>query len=267
MVRDDRRDLHQLNGKRWLELAKSTALLVDRRDVRKLGEEEAGYQLVTKKVGKRHNLCPSEPFWEQPSTDNCTGFLVGEDVLLSAGHCFLDAGACEATVMVFDYAYHSSDADPTRLQSSSVYYCKEVLERVYEIEGLDFALVRLDRATQGRKPLTLRTRGKVAKGEAVAVIGHPLGLPTKISHGKVRAVRERDDYFVINADLWEGSSGSPVFNASTGIVDGLVARGEEDFIFDRRNDCQITKVCAVDDCEGEQVIRATKFADYVMPYL
>ena len=264
---DDRHDWYQFDEARWQELAKSTALLVDRSYMRKLEGEEHDYWLATEEAGKRYGLCRNEAFWEQPSTGICSGFLVGADVLVSAAHCFLDAGACQATAVVFDYSYHSSDADPTRLPRSSVYFCKEVLERVYEIAaGLDFAVVRLDRAVQGRQALPLRTQGKVATGEAMTTIGHPLGLPTKISHGKVRSVHKHD-YFIINADLWTGSSGSPVFDSRTGIVNGLVARGEEDFIFDSDGDCQVAKVCAPDDCDGEQVIRARLFADFVTPHL
>ena len=265
--KDDRRDLYQLDETGWQELASATALLVDRSSVRSIDDDKSVYRLVTEKAGKRRNLCPRERFWEQPSVagNSCSGFLVGEDVLVSAAHCFLDTGACKATAVVFDYAYHRDDADPTRLSHSNVYYCKEILARVYEIsEGLDFAVVRLDRAVQGRKTLTLRTQGEVAKGEDVTVIGHPLGLPTKLSHGKIRLARDKD-YFVINADLWEGSSGSPVFDVRTGIVNGLVARGEQDFVV--KGNCQISKVCAPDKCDGEQVIRATMFADFVTPYL
>lgn len=266
---DDRRDLYQLDDRRMLELSRATALLVDRAQLRQRDDEKFTYKLVTEKLGKRFGLCRREAFWSQPSAGNCSGFLVGKDVLVTAAHCFLDVGACETTAVVFDYAYHGGDSDPTLLARDSVYYCKEVLERVFEVsDGLDFAVLRLDREVQGRTALPLRTRGRVARGEVMTVIGHPLGLPTKISRGQVRSVRD-SDYFVINADLWEISSGSPAFNAHTGTVDGLVARGEEDFVLDvdEGGSCQISKVCALDACDGEDVIRATKFVDFVLPYL
>lgn len=265
---DDRLDLYQLDEKQLLELSRSTALLVDSAQVRKRDDEKFTYQLVTEKFGERFNLCRREAFWSQPSAGNCSGFLVGKDVLVTAAHCFHDVGACETTAVVFDYAYHGSDSDPTLLAHDSVYYCKKVLKRVFEVSGLDFAVLRLDREVQGRTALPLRTQGKVAKGEVVAVIGHPLGLPTKITRGKVRSVHNKD-YFVINADLGEVSSGSPAFNARTGTVDGLVARGEVDFVLDRDDgeDCQVSKVCALDACEGEDVIRAKKFVKFVLPYL
>lgn len=266
---DDRLDLYQLDEGRMLELSRSTALLVNRAQVRKHDDEKFTYQLLTEKLGKRFGLCRREAFWSQPSAGSCSGFLVGKDVLVTAAHCFLDVGACETTAVVFDYAYLGGGSDPTLLTYDSVYYCEEVLERVFEVsEGLDFAVLRLDREVQGRAVLPLRTRGRVASGEMMTVIGHPLGLPTKISRGKVRSVRD-SDYFVINADLWEVSSGSPAFNARTGTVDGLVARGEEDFVLDvdEGGSCRVSKVCGLDACEGEEIIRATKFVDFVLPYL
>ena len=266
---DDRHEPYQLNETRWQEFASSTALLIYRRYVRKIEGDDNNYQLVTETAGKRFGLCPNERFWKQPSAvspSNCSGFLVGKDLLVSAAHCFLDAGACKTTAVVFDYTYHSHDDDPTRVPQSSIYFCKKILERVYEIgTGLDFAVVRLDRAVQGRKPLPLSTKGKVAPGDRMAVIGHPLSLPTKISHGTVRSVSDQN--FVINADLWDGNSGSPVFDVHTGIVNGLVTRGEKDFVVDRDGGCRTAHVCAPDGCDGEQVVRATKFAEYAMRHL
>ena len=266
---DDRRDLYQLDEGQILALSRSTALLVDRKQVRKRDDEKFTHQLLTERLGKRFDLCKREAFWSQPSAGSCSGFLVGKDVLVTAAHCFLDVGACETTAVVFDYAYRGNDSDPTLLRHDSVYYCEEVLESVFEVSGgLDFAVLRLDREVQGRAALPLRMQGKVAKGEVMTVIGHPLGLPTKVSHGKVRSVDD-SDYFVINADLWEISSGSPAFNVRTGTVEGLVARGEEDFVLDvdESGRCQVSKVCALHDCKGEDVIRATKFVEFVLPYL
>ena len=266
---DDRRDLYQLDERRLLELSRATALLVDRAQVHEHDDEKFAYQLETEKLGERFDLCRREAFWSQPSVGKCSGFLVGKDVLVTAAHCFFrDIGTCGTTAVVFDYAYHGHDSDPTLLARDSVYYCEEVLESVFEVDGLDFAVVRLDREVQGRTALPLRMRGRVSRGEVMTVIGHPLGLPTKVSQGKVRSVRD-SDYFVINADLWEISSGSPAFNARTGTVDGLVARGSEDFVLDAEDggSCQVSKVCALDACDGEDVIRATKFIDFVLPYL
>lgn len=264
---DDRRDLYQYDSELFQQLAKSTALLLDRSHLQQSTDDAAWYHLKTETVGKRYGLCREEAFWQQPSVGICSGFLVGEDVLVSAGHCFLNIDTCTETAIVFDYAYRAAGDDPTRVPLHNVYFCKEILERVYEIsEGLDFAVFRLDRKVQGRTALALRREGAVTKGTAVTVIGHPLGLPTKISHGRIRSTRD-DDYFVITADLWTGSSGSPVFDANTGIVEGLVARGEEDFVVARGDNCLISKVCTADECNGEDVIRAPMFEDFVIPHL
>ena len=202
---DDRRDLHQVNDVRWQKLARATALLVERRHLQHL-QDSGSYRLHSEPVGEKYGLCRHEAFWQQPSAGYCSGFLVGADVLVTAAHCLREAGACAKLAVVFGYSYRGNGSDPAQLSPDNVYFCKGVLARVYEIaDGLDFAVLRLDRAVQERLVLPLRAKGKVTRGEKMTVVGHPLGLPTKVTHGQVRSGRDRD-YFIINADLWTGSS-------------------------------------------------------------
>ena len=47
-------------------------------------------------------LCKNEKFLNQPSGANCTGFLIAEDKLLTAGHCVSFDSDCEEFYWVFD---------------------------------------------------------------------------------------------------------------------------------------------------------------------
>ncbi|MGH9464870.1 MAG: trypsin-like serine protease, partial [Thermoanaerobaculia bacterium] len=51
------------------------------------------------------DLCPAtSPFYAQPDpTTQCSGILVGEDLVLTAGHC-LDPDDCQQKRIIFDYA-------------------------------------------------------------------------------------------------------------------------------------------------------------------
>jgi hypothetical protein len=53
-------------------------------------------------------LCEeATPFYGQPTPNrDCSGFLVGEDLILTAGHC-VNCPLCENMVFVFDYAVES----------------------------------------------------------------------------------------------------------------------------------------------------------------
>jgi V8-like Glu-specific endopeptidase len=119
----------------------------------------------------------------------------------------------------------------------------------------DYAVIQLDRKVTDRRPLSFRKSGKVSIGESVVVIGHPSGLPTKIADGaKVRS--HSGKYFVANLDTYGGNSGSAVFNHNTGEVEGILVRGENDYIQSSRG-CMVSNKCPVDGCRGEDVTYIT----------
>jgi len=47
----------------------------------------------------------------------------------------------------------------------------------------------------------------------------------------------RGHYFTANLDVYAGNSGSPVFNRSTGKVEGIVIQGAEDFVYNEKEQC------------------------------
>jgi V8-like Glu-specific endopeptidase len=82
------------------------------------------------------------------------------------------------------------------------------------------------------------------------VIGHPTGLPTKVSAGaNVRSVN--DVYFVANLDTFGGNSGSAVFNAETGEIEGILVRGERDYRYNSARGCYVPNTCVNLGCRGE----------------
>mgnify|MGYP006433270365 CR=1 FL=1 len=71
---------------------------------------------------KAYNLCPDENFSHQPSLSKCSGFLVGNDLLLTAGHCLRKKNRCDNDLWIFDYTYNE-----TSFSTAQIYTCKEVL--------------------------------------------------------------------------------------------------------------------------------------------
>ncbi len=176
-------------------------------------------------------MCSDERFNSQASVSYaCTGFLIGEDLLVTAGHCGTNTGEvrnssenyCEAYTWMFDYR---ADTDPTSVPNSDIYKCKEIIYAVQqEIDGNshDFALVRLDRKVEGRTPLKIAKK-EAKLGDAVTMIGHPMGLPLKYT-SNARVFRgEEGRSFLTNLDAFAGNSGSPVFNFKNEVVGVLIA--------------------------------------------
>jgi Peptidase S46 len=71
------------------------------------------------------------------------------------------------------------------------------------------------------------------------VVGYPTGLPEKLAAGaKVHALTPY--FFTSNLDAFAGNSGSPVLDARTNEVVGVVVRGNRDYVL--RGQCAVPLV-------------------------
>ncbi|HAZ08542.1 MAG TPA: serine protease [Elusimicrobia bacterium] len=252
---DDRLDLYQVQDRKLLELADSTVGLFMSFDVRTEGDKAV---LFTHPYGEKLNLCKEEPFWEQNAGAFCSGALVGPDVILTAGHCLESELDCSVTKFVFGFAMTKAGEQPASVDINEVYRCVGLLGRETRKKGPDWALVKLDRPVENHAVLKLDMSGTLANGDPVFSIGHPAGLPKKIvGGGKVRDISPQG-FFVAAIDAYGGDSGSPVFNAKNGLLEGILVAGERDFIY--KGDCRVSKVCAEDDCRGEDVTKLSSVA-------
>lgn len=199
----------------------------------------AKFDLTTKNFGDAYGLCPNEKFRDQTLGAFCSGSLVGEDLVMTAGHCVKTEEDCKNIKMVFGYRVASAGAAPTTsIPASDVYTCAGIVTRFLggnginptgQSAGSDYALVKLDRKVTGRKPLAIN-RGAVAKGAKVYVIGHPVGLPLKVTGNASVRDASQAGYFVTDLDTFGGNSGSPVFNLKTNKIEGILVRGDTDFV-------------------------------------
>lgn len=254
---DDRIDYYQITDAAIRSAADSTVALIRSASLTQAGGQ---FNISTTPYGQGMGLCADEPFYAQETAAFCSGFLVAPDTVVTAGHCISDQASCLNTKLVFGFKVAAPNDNPKSVPTENVYSCVQVLHSVSVAEGEDFAVVKLDRPVVKYAPLAYRTSGKIALGDDVRVIGYPAGLPMKVAGGaNVRALQPQ--FFVANLDTYGGNSGSAVFNAVTGQVEGVLVRGEMDFVY--KNGCRSSNRCANDACRGEDV---TLF-ERVIPYL
>lgn len=157
-------------------------------------------------------LCKNQKFSDQPSgLVNCTGFLVAEDILITAGHCstfhqeILKDQAqpmCTDFPWLFDFKKDKEGlVSIQNIPRENLYYCKKVIHAehmsgiigsrnrapIFPINGAigpDFAIIQLDRKVSGRTPLKLSAAAP-KKSESVFTIGHPSALPQKIADNAI----------------------------------------------------------------------------------
>lgn len=252
---DDRRDLYDVASALNKKLADSTVALIESSNLKAQSANVFG--LPSQTYGSQQLLCSSEVFYDQPAAAFCSGSLVGPNLILTAGHCIKDAGDCADARFVFGYAVKQPGRYPVSIPQSEVYSCKRIVSRKLESAGTDYALIETDRPVAGHEVLKLQRSRPAAVGDALTVIGHPSGLPTKVaSGGKVRAVKST--HLVTNLDTYGGNSGSGVFNSETGEIVGVLVRGDTDFI--SKGSCYFSNRCPADGCRGEDVTRIDQVA-------
>lgn len=247
---DNRQDLFRVTNSLHKTLSQSTAGLVPINQMRKTTSNV--YEIInTKTLGQSQNLCSGEAYESQPTAPICSGFLVGPDLLVTAGHCYKAFSTpdqvCKNFAWVFDYNMKSQSHDPNKnISLNNVYLCKTIIEA--QLSGtMDFAIIRLDRKVVGRAPLKIRESGKVSNSTELVVIGHPTGLPTKVSpKGKITKNTEVTKIST-TLDTFHGNSGSAVFDAKSGLVEGILIQGKTDYyrpsINGNQRSCQVVNKC------------------------
>ncbi|OQW50751.1 MAG: hypothetical protein A4S09_11390 [Proteobacteria bacterium SG_bin7] len=260
---DNRQDLYQVTDQMKYTLSNSTVALIYKENLEPLDGNNT--KIKSRSYAKTYQLCPEEPFYEQDVAAFCSGFLVGPQTIITAGHC-IRAQTCERTRFVFGYAITTAGQNPQLVPNENVYSCASVThsQQLREEEpGPDFAVVTLDRQVTGHAPLSLRTQDNIQNSEPLFVVGHPAGLPTKVAGGANVRDTSHEAFFIANLDTYGGNSGSAVFNENTGSVEGILVRGELDYVTKKGSNCQVSNVCKNDGCMGEHVTRIK----YVLPYL
>lgn len=219
------------NKKSQIEIAKiskSIALIVSKENV-----EENFFSSLIKAdlINDRNglNVCIDQKFSGHHSINSCTGFLVSENILATAGHCFLSNYDCETKKIIFHVLDKNEVNAGYKVAHQNVFNCKSIIKTQLDSSGdQDFAIIELDRKVKGATPLKLSNK-KIDHNANVFMIGHPLGLPQVISTSAKVIDTTSDTLFKATLDSFAGNSGSPVFNASTFEVEGVLVAGQEDF--------------------------------------
>jgi len=235
---DDRLERYQIKDSLVLNSAISSAALVPKVNI-KIDKNEV-IEVSKRTLNSTYGFCSDANFSDQLMLANCSAALIGEDLILTAGHCLddkMDFG-CDDYHVVFDYARIGNQK--VKLRKENIYNCKEVIHYEFDFMSgswIDLAIIKLDRKVRDREPIKVETR-KIEVGEELFMIGHPLGLPQKVSKEGVVTRNDRNsDSFEHNLDTFSCNSGGPVFSKKTGNIIGVLVRGSG-ANFEKRGNCQ-----------------------------
>jgi hypothetical protein len=222
---DDRKDFYEIEDEKIKENTNCVAAICKKNH---LLEKQRGFSaLKVKNFGKALNLCDSEPFRQQPvyAGSLCTGFLVKEDVIDTAGHCVHEKDVTDLRI-VFGYKMLDLSTPVTQVPNENIYKGVEIIHKVHKgtDKEADWALVKLDRKVEGQVAAAL-SKEDIYRDQPVYAIGQPLGLPLKAALGAY-VCDINESCFVTDLDIYSGNSGSPVFDNDTHKVVGVVVRGD-----------------------------------------
>ena len=237
---DNRQEIYSLKDQNLKDLAKATLTLIPKKNISFDGLGH--FEIAGETFGERYGMCSSERFVEQPGVGYCTGFLVAPDLVATAGHCIV-RNDCQRNYFVTGYAMESEGQFQTLRSAADVYECQSIIQRKVT-DREDFALIRLDRPVLQTQPLELSAE-EVQVGQEIFTIGNPSGLPTKLTD-KAQVKDLGWNFFRTNLDTYGGNSGSPVFNASTRQVIGVLVRGTFDYKWDDQNQCNRSNLVSED---------------------
>ena len=232
------------------------------------------YKIYTEPLHKL--FCTNEKFSSQPSLNfACSGFLVGPDLLATAGHCMVNFGIsqnepglfCESYGWLFGYESGTGgNVHLDNIPEKNYYKCKKIVYAIKEDDPpyRDYALVQLDRTVEGREPLVLSTEN-VKVHDSIYMLGYPMGIPLTLSNNaRVLVYEEQDTSFYTDLDAFDGNSGSAVFNRKNQVV-GILVGGTplESFISlkeDSKNSCYVYNKC---DKQGRNCTQDDQISSFI----
>ncbi len=205
---DDRQNISQIKNK---ELAQPIVVAISHRYAR------LNPFINTPTLASRYRLCSEVAFAQEPSIGDCTGTHIGSGIVMTAQHCVQNKYDCEKLSWAFDY---TDEFIHQPLSLPHLYQCESILAQDAE---LDVTLLKLK---DGKHMPKQKIDLSLGSSDWVFAIGSPMGLPLKHS-GLGAALPESSTHLVAAIDVFQGNSGSPVFNIEEKMIGMLVSGGRD----------------------------------------
>jgi len=148
-------------------------------------------------------------------------------VVDETGHDTIMDNYIENVVVVFGYRLNSPDIpEPFTISSQQIFSLKRIVNAVNDFKDTgDYAILELNEVPPYP---SVNLHFEVPKeNDKVYTIGHPVGLPQKITGlSVIKAIKNK--VFIASIDAFSGNSGSPVLFEDNKVI-GILVRGQRDW--------------------------------------
>ena len=257
--RDNRHNISEITDSKIQKQARTVAALIPSDQL--FRKADGTYRLKTMgSYSSYYELCSTERFFNEPVCASCTAFAIAENLMATAGHC-LHANDFRKYYFVFDLNLENiGEFIANGIPDSLVYQPVDTL--IIHEASADYSVVKTN------KPIPYYRIAKIADKDVnndshFYVLGYPCGLPLKYTNESSLRINNSSDYFVLDCDTYGGNSGSPVFDAITNEVEGILVRGNDDFKIPIGQNCNSSIVCGQHDCRGEEATKISFLKKYI----
>jgi hypothetical protein len=185
--------------------------------------------------GHRRSLWRGDYLWDERCLSNARGtaVLVKPNLIMTARHVLKGFDPCTTNpALQFSaiFGFHRSEdrtVSPFVVRSTQVFRIVRVLEKPNARTEDDWVLAELDRDvnTSLHPVVTVRTKDDALK-YPVYCLNHGLGLPARFALGWT-GERQSDRIFRVGLELFDGASGSPLFDSCTHELVGIALCSHE----------------------------------------
>lgn len=225
---DDRKDYFEIRDPKIKDISKSTVAIIQKSYLIELPNGNFAKKNPLSLL--QQGMCSEAKFSSQVTYGHCSGSLIADDLVLTAGHCFTNwdsPSSFKHMYVVFDLKLESPLQNNIEIKRENVFEIKEVPYYEYTLKDgrIDLAIIRLNR-TSNRNPLKVNRSFHYSAGSKIYMLGHPVGLPLKLTdNASISKIDTANHSFHNDLDAFSGNSGSSIFDANTNEIIGVLARG------------------------------------------
>lgn len=202
------------------------------------------YEYDNATMQEQFNLCEEEKFIKEKRLGFCSGIALDNKKALTSGRC-VGSRDLSKIALVFNFRANADGTMPTTIPATNVVFPRnlsamgrkvqeDIDQMVPPINTLgdyldrgiqDYAIFNLSEQAPFSVPLTV---GQKTRNSDIYTLAYPYGLPQKMGSGYV--LYEGKQGFITNINMFQGTSGAPIFEKATHKLIGIHSR-EVDKIF------------------------------------